>query len=84
MLSSSHTDSVISILSYVLHILTALSCVKCTLLALILWFVLSYVSFYTMIVSVLLTSDGAKMSKRKKNYPEPTIIVDKYGADAVR
>ena len=31
-----------------------------------------------------LCSDGAKMSKRKKNYPEPTLIVDKYGADAVR
>jgi len=24
------------------------------------------------------------MSKRKKNYPEPSLIVDKYGADAVR
>ena len=31
-----------------------------------------------------LYSDGTKMSKRKKNYPEPTIIVDKFGADAVR
>lgn len=29
-------------------------------------------------------SDGAKMSKRKKNYPEPTIVVDQFGADAVR
>lgn len=29
-------------------------------------------------------SDGSKMSKRKKNYPEPTLIVNKYGADACR
>ena len=29
-------------------------------------------------------SDGQKMSKSKKNFPEPTLVVDKYGADAVR
>lgn len=28
--------------------------------------------------------DGAKMSKRKKNYPDPMEIVGKYGADALR
>ena len=28
--------------------------------------------------------DGAKMSKRKKNYPDPMEIVSKYGADALR
>jgi isoleucyl-tRNA synthetase len=28
--------------------------------------------------------DGQKMSKRKKNYPDPLTIVDKYGADALR
>ena len=28
--------------------------------------------------------DGAKMSKRKKNYPDPLTIVNKYGADALR
>lgn len=28
--------------------------------------------------------DGAKMSKRKKNYPDPMEIVNKYGADALR
>ena len=29
-------------------------------------------------------SDGQKMSKRKKNYPDPMDIVHKYGADAIR
>jgi len=28
--------------------------------------------------------DGQKMSKRKKNYPDPMDIVSKYGADAIR
>jgi isoleucyl-tRNA synthetase len=28
--------------------------------------------------------DGKKMSKSKKNYPDPTIVIDKYGADALR
>jgi len=28
--------------------------------------------------------DGRKMSKRLKNYPEPTLILDRYGADALR
>lgn len=33
---------------------------------------------------MVLASDGKKMSKRLKNYPEPTVIINKYGADAVR
>ncbi|XP_076628378.1 isoleucyl-tRNA synthetase isoform X2 [Colletes latitarsis] len=33
---------------------------------------------------LILASDGQKMSKRKKNYPDPIQIVDKYGADALR
>lgn len=33
---------------------------------------------------ILLAEDGNKMSKRLKNYPEPDIVVQKYGADAVR
>ncbi|XP_076384937.1 isoleucyl-tRNA synthetase isoform X1 [Megalopta genalis] len=33
---------------------------------------------------LILASDGQKMSKRKKNYPDPIEIVDKYGADALR
>ncbi|VDK71772.1 unnamed protein product [Litomosoides sigmodontis] len=33
---------------------------------------------------LVLAADGSKMSKRKKNYPDPLEIVDKYGADALR
>jgi len=33
---------------------------------------------------IVLAEDGKKMSKKLKNYPEPTEIVEKYGADAVR
>ncbi|XP_062400716.1 isoleucine--tRNA ligase, cytoplasmic [Sardina pilchardus] len=33
---------------------------------------------------LVLASDGQKMSKRKKNYPDPTLIVHNYGADALR
>jgi len=33
---------------------------------------------------LILNSDGQKMSKRKKNYPDPVEIVNKYGADAIR
>ncbi|XP_027691620.1 isoleucine--tRNA ligase, cytoplasmic [Vombatus ursinus] len=33
---------------------------------------------------LVLASDGQKMSKRKKNYPDPTMIISKYGADALR
>ncbi|XP_072328733.1 isoleucine--tRNA ligase, cytoplasmic [Scyliorhinus torazame] len=33
---------------------------------------------------LVLASDGQKMSKRKKNYPDPIKIVDSYGADALR
>ena len=33
---------------------------------------------------LILAEDGYKMSKRKKNYPDPHYILDKYGADALR
>lgn len=33
---------------------------------------------------LVLAEDGKKMSKRLKNYPEPTYIMDEYGADALR
>lgn len=33
---------------------------------------------------LVLAADGQKMSKRKQNYPDPKLLVDKYGADAVR
>ncbi|KOS22806.1 Isoleucine--tRNA ligase [Escovopsis weberi] len=33
---------------------------------------------------IVLAEDGKKMSKRLKNYPDPAIIMDKYGSDALR
>ena len=33
---------------------------------------------------LVLASDGKKMSKRLKNYPDPKLVVDAYGADALR
>lgn len=33
---------------------------------------------------IVLAEDGQKMSKRLKNYPDPQLVVDKYGADALR
>ncbi|KAG7213528.1 hypothetical protein KM043_002790 [Ampulex compressa] len=33
---------------------------------------------------LILASDGQKMSKRKKNYPDPVEVVNKFGADALR
>ncbi len=33
---------------------------------------------------IILAEDGMKMSKRLKNYPEPGIVIEKYGADAIR
>ncbi len=42
-------------------------------------------AFRNCIVSgMLLADDGRKMSKRLKNYPEPTEMLDAYGADALR
>lgn len=36
------------------------------------------------VTGMLLAEDGRKMSKRLKNYPEPTEMIDRYGADALR
>ncbi|OWB80614.1 hypothetical protein B5S32_g4902 [[Candida] boidinii] len=33
---------------------------------------------------IVLAADGKKMSKRLKNYPDPNIVLNKYGADALR
>ncbi|KAF1813729.1 isoleucyl-tRNA synthetase [Eremomyces bilateralis CBS 781.70] len=33
---------------------------------------------------IVLAEDGKKMSKRLKNYPDPTLMMDKYGSDALR
>jgi len=42
-------------------------------------------AFKNLIVNgLVLASDGKKMSKRLKNYPDPGVVVDKYGADALR
>ena len=41
--------------------------------------------FKNLIVNgLVLAADGQKMSKRKKNYPDPMEIIGKYGADALR
>jgi isoleucyl-tRNA synthetase len=42
-------------------------------------------SYKNVIVNgIILASDGQKMSKRLKNYPDPMLVVDKFGADALR
>jgi isoleucyl-tRNA synthetase len=42
-------------------------------------------AFYNLIVNgLVLAADGKKMSKRLKNYPDPSVIVKDHGADAVR
>ncbi len=42
-------------------------------------------AFKNLIVNGLVqASDGKKMSKRLKNYPDPVLVIDKYGADALR
>ncbi len=33
---------------------------------------------------LVLAEDGQKMSKKLKNYPDPMLVADKYGADALR
>ena len=33
---------------------------------------------------IILAEDGTKMSKRLKNYPEPDVVINRYGADAIR
>jgi isoleucyl-tRNA synthetase len=32
----------------------------------------------------ILAEDGSKMSKSKNNYPDPNLVIEKYGADALR
>ncbi|CAK8675951.1 unnamed protein product [Clavelina lepadiformis] len=41
--------------------------------------------FKNLIVNgLVLASDGHKMSKRKKNYPDPGLVINSYGSDALR
>ncbi|MFA5127641.1 MAG: isoleucine--tRNA ligase [Patescibacteria group bacterium] len=42
-------------------------------------------AFKNVIVNgTVLAEDGKKMSKRLKNYPDPSLVLEKYGADAMR
>ncbi len=42
-------------------------------------------AFKNVIVNgIVLAENGQKMSKRLKNYPEPNILIEKYGADSLR
>jgi len=42
-------------------------------------------AFQNVIVNgIVLAEDGKKMSKKLKNYPDPMVILDKYGADELR
>lgn len=41
--------------------------------------------FTNLIVNgIILSEDGSKMSKSKKNYPDPMLVFNTYGADACR
>ena len=42
-------------------------------------------AFKNVIVNgIILAEDGNKMSKRLKNYPDPELVINQYGADAIR
>ena len=42
-------------------------------------------AFQNLIVNgLVLAENGKKMSKRLKNYPDPNLVIEKYGADALR
>lgn len=42
-------------------------------------------AFQNVVVNgIILAEDGNKMSKRLRNYPDPQIVIEKYGADAIR
>jgi isoleucyl-tRNA synthetase len=42
-------------------------------------------AFKNVIVNgLILAADGKKMSKRLKNYPDPGLVIESYGADALR
>ncbi len=43
------------------------------------------VAFKNVVVNgIVLAEDGKKMSKKLQNYPDPTTLIEKYGADAMR
>ncbi len=39
---------------------------------------------HVVVTGTILAEDGSKMSKSKSNFPDPALIFDKYGADALR
>lgn len=39
---------------------------------------------HVIVNGIVLAEDGSKMSKRLQNYPDPTDLIEKYGADALR
>ncbi len=39
---------------------------------------------HVIVNGLILAADGKKMSKRLKNYPDPQMVIDSYGADALR
>jgi isoleucyl-tRNA synthetase len=39
---------------------------------------------HVLTTGTILAEDGSKMSKSKKNYPDPMILIDKYGVDSLR
>ncbi|TDJ79982.1 MAG: isoleucine--tRNA ligase [Planctomycetota bacterium] len=39
---------------------------------------------HVIVNGIVLAEDGEKMSKRKRNYPDPTELLNRYGADALR
>jgi len=58
------------------------------------WFYLSHVVSYILFghapfenvvtTGTILAEDGSKMSKSKNNFPDPKLLIDKYGADSLR
>lgn len=44
----------------------------------------SYAFKHVITTGIVLAEDGKKMSKSLNNYPDPMLLVDKYGADAMR
>jgi isoleucyl-tRNA synthetase len=39
---------------------------------------------HAVVTGIVLAEDGKKMSKKLKNYPDPSAVMEKYGADAMR
>jgi isoleucyl-tRNA synthetase len=58
------------------------------------WFYLSHVVSYILFghapfenvvtTGTILAEDGSKMSKSKNNFPDPKLLIDKFGADSLR